>query len=80
MSWSLELSARSHTTANAVKLANGSPPTCGLRRSPSNSGVLITNRPVSTATPNIIDIAPTVLQHFGVAIPKSIDGKPLWKR
>lgn len=46
----------------------------------TTSGVLITNRPISTTTPNIIDIAPTVLQHFGVAVPKSIDGKPLWKQ
>jgi predicted AlkP superfamily phosphohydrolase/phosphomutase len=46
----------------------------------TTSGVLITNRPISTTTPNIIDIAPTVLQHFGVAIPKAIDGKPLWKQ
>ena len=46
----------------------------------TTSGVLITNRPISTSAPNIIDIAPTVLQHFGVAIPKSIDGKPLWKQ
>jgi predicted AlkP superfamily phosphohydrolase/phosphomutase len=45
----------------------------------TTSGVLITNRPISTTTPNIIDIAPTVLRQFGVAIPKSIDGKPLWK-
>ncbi|TAK15108.1 MAG: hypothetical protein EPO35_08365 [Acidobacteria bacterium] len=46
----------------------------------TTAGVLITNRPISTTTPNIIDIAPTVLQHFGVPIPKSIDGKPLRKQ
>lgn len=46
----------------------------------TTAGVLITNRPITTTTtPNIIDIAPTVLQHFGVAIPASIDGKALWK-
>ncbi len=44
----------------------------------TTSGVLITNRKIATAAPNIIDIAPTVLQHFGVAIPKAIDGKPLF--
>ncbi len=46
----------------------------------TTSGVLITNRPISTNTPSIIDIAPTILQHLGVAIPKSIDGKPLWRQ
>lgn len=45
----------------------------------TTSGVLITSRKISaTDKPNIIDIAPTVLQHFGVAVPKSIDGKPLF--
>ena len=45
----------------------------------TTAGVLITNRRItSTTAPNIIDIAPTVLQHFGVAIPKGIDGKPLF--
>ena len=44
----------------------------------TTAGVLITNRPILTKTPDIMDIAPTVLQHFGVAIPKAIDGKPLF--
>ena len=44
----------------------------------TTAGVLITNRPVNTATPNIMDIAPTVLKYFGLAIPGYIDGKPLW--
>lgn len=41
-------------------------------------GVLVTNRPIGTTTPRIIDIAPTVLKYFGVAIPSDIDGKPLF--
>lgn len=44
----------------------------------TTAGVLITNHPVNTATPGIMDIAPTVLQFFGVQVPASIDGKPLW--
>jgi predicted AlkP superfamily phosphohydrolase/phosphomutase len=42
------------------------------------SGVLLSSRPLSAASPRIIDIAPTVLKFFGVPIPKSIDGKPLY--
>jgi len=42
------------------------------------SGVLVSNRPIVTKTPNIMDIAPTVLKYFGVPIPGDIDGKPLF--
>ena len=45
----------------------------------TTAGVLISSRPVSTPTPNIMDIAPTVLKYFGIAIPKDIDGKPLFQ-
>ena len=42
-------------------------------------GSLISNRQAARpSTPRIIDIAPTVLKYFGVAIPKEIDGKPLF--
>ena len=44
----------------------------------TTAGVLITNTPVNTDTPDIMDIAPTVLKYFGLAIPAYIDGKPLW--
>jgi predicted AlkP superfamily phosphohydrolase/phosphomutase len=44
----------------------------------TTAGVLITNRPVNSQTPNIMDIAPTVLKFFGLPIPSYIDGKPLW--
>jgi len=40
-------------------------------------GVLFCNRPVNTSTPDIKDIAPTVLQLFGVEIPPQMKGKPL---
>jgi predicted AlkP superfamily phosphohydrolase/phosphomutase len=42
------------------------------------SGVFVTGRPINTASPRIIDIAPTVLRYFGLSIPTDIDGKPLF--
>lgn len=42
------------------------------------SGILVSNRPIATATPRIIDLAPTVLKFFGITIPTEIDGKPLY--
>jgi predicted AlkP superfamily phosphohydrolase/phosphomutase len=44
----------------------------------TTAGVLITSRPVNTDAPTIMDIAPTVLKYFGLAIPSYIDGKALW--
>ena len=44
----------------------------------TTAGVLITSKPVKTAAPNIMDIAPTVLKYFGLQVPGYIDGKPLW--
>jgi len=41
------------------------------------SGILVSNVKINTATPNIKDIAPTILQFFGLPIPKSLDGKEL---
>jgi predicted AlkP superfamily phosphohydrolase/phosphomutase len=42
-----------------------------------SGGVLFVNRKVASATPNIMDIAPTVLQLLGVAVPADLDGRPL---
>ncbi len=41
-------------------------------------GVLISSRPIQGDAARIIDVAPTVLKHFGVAVPKDIDGRPLF--
>jgi len=41
-------------------------------------GTLLSNRPTSTESPRVIDIAPTVLRYFGVPIPSEIDGTPLF--
>lgn len=40
-------------------------------------GVLFSNRPLNTRTPAIIDIAPSVLDLFGLPIPDHMDGRPL---
>ena len=44
----------------------------------ATAGVLIANRKLSAGATRIIDIAPTVLKHFGIAIPGGIDGKALY--
>jgi predicted AlkP superfamily phosphohydrolase/phosphomutase len=44
----------------------------------TTAGVLIANRKVTSASPSIMDIAPTVLKYFGIQIPGEIDGKPLF--
>ncbi|MCA1559184.1 MAG: alkaline phosphatase family protein [Acidobacteria bacterium] len=44
----------------------------------TTAGMLISNRPIRRPSPSILDIAPTVLQFFGVSIPGAIDGKPLF--
>ena len=35
----------------------------------STSGILISSRPIAAAQPDIMDIAPTVLKYFGLALP-----------
>jgi predicted AlkP superfamily phosphohydrolase/phosphomutase len=42
-----------------------------------SGGVLFINRPITTETPNIMDLAPTILQILGVAVPPGLDGKPI---
>ena len=42
------------------------------------AGVLISNRKLAAGPARIIDIAPTVLKHFRIALPGSIDGRPLY--
>ena len=41
-------------------------------------GLLITNRKLAVQDPRIVDIAPTVLKYFGIAVPTQMDGKPLF--
>jgi len=42
-----------------------------------SSGVLLCNRPIRTARPTILDLAPTALSILGVSPPSSMDGKVL---
>ncbi len=44
----------------------------------TTAGILLANRPLSRKTTRIIDIAPTVIKYFGLAIPQDLDGKPLF--
>ena len=44
----------------------------------TTAGVLIANRKVTSPSPSIMDIAPTVLKYFGIQIPGEIDGKALF--
>jgi predicted AlkP superfamily phosphohydrolase/phosphomutase len=43
----------------------------------TTSGIFISSLPIANTNPRIMDIAPTVLKFFGVAVPPSIDGKPV---
>ncbi len=40
-------------------------------------GILFCNRRITTATPSMVDLMPTVLKALGVAVPAEVDGKPL---
>ncbi|MHC4985741.1 MAG: alkaline phosphatase family protein, partial [Planctomycetota bacterium] len=40
-------------------------------------GVLFSNRPIDADPARLIDVGPTVLQMFGVAVPPHMDGKPM---
>jgi len=41
-------------------------------------GVIFSNRPISTGTPALIDIAPSVLTRFGLKIPPSMQGENIF--
>ena len=45
----------------------------------TTAGVLVSNRPILTASPRLIDIAPTVLRFYGITPPAGLDGKALLK-
>ena len=45
--------------------------------SSDTQGILVSNRRIAATGHSIIDIAPTVIQAFGVAIPKEMDGRPI---
>ena len=41
-------------------------------------GVLFSDRPINTETPDLVDMGPTALSLFGVDIPKYMQGQPLF--
>jgi predicted AlkP superfamily phosphohydrolase/phosphomutase len=41
-------------------------------------GVILSNRVIDAAQPTILDIAPTILQAFGVEVPAYMEGKPIF--
>jgi len=42
-------------------------------------GVLFTNKPVAKTNPSLIDLAPTILNEFGLKIPETMEGKNIFK-
>jgi predicted AlkP superfamily phosphohydrolase/phosphomutase len=46
----------------------------------TTAGVIVSNRPLSTTSPRIIDIAATVLQFYGLSVPHDLDGTSILKR
>jgi predicted AlkP superfamily phosphohydrolase/phosphomutase len=38
-------------------------------------GVLFCNRPITAASPSLVDVAPSILAEFGIAAPPSMEGK-----
>ena len=43
-------------------------------------GMLLTSEPVTIDNPTISDIAPTILEAFGIATPQSMTGRPLFSK
>lgn len=44
----------------------------------TTAGILLSNRAPSSPVTRIIDIAPTVLKFFGIAVPSDLDGMPIF--
>jgi predicted AlkP superfamily phosphohydrolase/phosphomutase len=43
-------------------------------------GVLFSNRPIVAAKPSLIDLAPSILTHYDLNVPKSMVGKNIFKK
>ena len=41
-------------------------------------GVLVSNKKIRAEAPSLLDLGPSILQEFGVAAPKQMEGKPVW--
>lgn len=44
----------------------------------ATAGVLLSSRPMTAERARLVDIAPTVLRYFNVALPSDLDGRPLF--
>lgn len=44
----------------------------------ATAGVLVSSVPIVAGQPRLVDIAPTVLRFFGLAVPDDMDGRPLF--
>ncbi|MBI4716505.1 MAG: alkaline phosphatase family protein [Planctomycetes bacterium] len=42
-------------------------------------GVIFSNRPIVRGNPSLVDVAPTVLEEFGLPVPAEMDGKSLFR-
>ena len=42
-------------------------------------GILFANRPISSASPTILDLAPSVLKLFAVPVPAYMEGQALFE-
>lgn len=42
-------------------------------------GVILSNRPIVHDAPSLIDLAPTILEHFAVPVPETMKGRSLFK-
>ncbi|HRX83631.1 MAG TPA: alkaline phosphatase family protein [Phycisphaerae bacterium] len=40
-------------------------------------GIMFSNRPITDEHPRLLDLGPTILDLFGIPVPKHMDGKPL---
>lgn len=45
---------------------------------PQVPGILFTNKPIAMAGPSLVDLAPTILQEFGLDIPETMEGKKIF--
>jgi len=43
-------------------------------------GVIFSNKPIVKDSPSLIDMAPTILEEFGLAVPDSMKGKSLFRK
>jgi bisphosphoglycerate-independent phosphoglycerate mutase (AlkP superfamily) len=43
-------------------------------------GIIVTNRKITVDDPKLEDVAPTILAEFGVGVPETMTGRPLFRQ